>query len=80
MTIPTLLNNQLKHVNQIPLGVALTAIDQNDLDTTYHLAIEEGRFIEEPLPKIVFFGIPTLKCVTHEFMHYLVYCTEKEKR
>ena len=38
-----------------------------------------GRFILEPSPKIVFYGVPTLEIVMHEFMHYLVCYTKKNE-
>jgi hypothetical protein len=39
----------------------------------------KGHFIDEPTPRIVFYGVPTLDTVMHEFMHYLVYCTKKKE-
>lgn len=76
-------------MEELPLGVIITSIEEEDAidlekkvritKRNVNLVREEGRFIKEPTPKIVFFGAPTLKTVMHEFMHYLVYCAKKKE-
>jgi len=40
----------------------------------------EGSFQKLPSPHIEFYGEPDLDTVCHEFMHYLVYCTQNKIR
>jgi hypothetical protein len=40
----------------------------------------QGSFQTLPSPHIEFYGEPDLETVYHEFMHYLVYCTQNKIR
>jgi len=79
-----------KMEKKLPLGVIITNIEEEDdidfekktriIARNLELISYTARFIEDPTPRIVFLGVPTLKTVMHEFMHYLVYCVRKEKK
>ena len=78
----------LAKMEELPLGIVVTSMEEEDsidpekkkrtIVRKLSLNREIGRFVKEPIARIVFLGTPTLKTVMHEFMHYLTYCAREE--
>lgn len=78
-----------KMEKELPLGVLINSVEEDenvDFEKKKRITVrkleiyrELGRFLKDPTSRIVFFGVPTLSTVMHEFMHYLVYCTKEKK-